>query len=329
MNYNFTEQSVTACENFCKFTGVWQKNDKDEIVSYGTVSWFEIGFTGECIKLLADIRGEVLFYVDDVQVSPMSSFGGENKCEYYFAAQNGELTEHILKICIRSTGRIFLRALALPKGERFFHTPDKTYIQFIGDSITHCCPGFSSATPEALGVDYSVVAFCGMSLKDGWGWYGIPEDVKVRPGMESMYYKLEWPDETYDFTDYKFEFCRVPNALVLFLGTNDYLNSEKDRKNGNLEIFVDAYCRFVKRLLDNYPNSEIFIMKAFTDSLFRNEAIEKAYNRICTVTDKARLIDSDKWEVEISGDGTHPTEKGYGQITEHMVEYLRKNLLRG
>lgn len=318
-NSDFSEQPITSCDNYCKFIGVWQKNDKDEIVSYGTVSWFEVGFTGECLRLCAHYCGEVLFYVDDKAAMP--TITKENV--YYFSAASGE---HILKICIRNMGRIYLRSLAVLNHQRLFRTPDKTYIQFIGDSITRNCPGFSSSTPKALGVDYSIVAYSGMSLKDGWGWYEIPESVKVRPGMESQYFKLEWPNETYDFTDYKFEFCKIPDALVIFLGTNDYLNSEEHRKNGNLEAFADAYCRFVQNLRKVYPTSKIFIMKALTDPLFRNEAIKAAYGRICSVVDNVKLIESDEWEVEISGDGTHPSEQGYRQITDYMVEYLRSNL---
>ncbi len=319
MNSDYSERLITESDNVCKFTGIWQKNEKNEIVSYGTVSWFEVGFTGECLKLCAVCSGEVLFFVDDNATVPKS---GQDD-DYYFTSDNGK---HILKICIRSTGRIHIRSIAVPVNQHLFRTPDKTYIQFIGDSITHSCPGFSSSVPEALGVDYSVVAYCGMSLKDGWGWYEIPENVKVRPGMESQYFKLEWPNETYDFTDYKFEFCRIPDALIVFLGTNDYLNSEDDRKSGNLDIFADAYCRFVKKLYENYPTTEIFIMKAFSDPLFRNEAIEAAYNRICSIVDDCELIESDKWNVEISSDGTHPSKYGYGQITDYMVKYLRCRL---
>ena len=57
--------------DICKYTGMWQKQKYyDEITSYGTTAYFEIGFTGDIIMLDADVRGDVKFLLDQKEVFP-------------------------------------------------------------------------------------------------------------------------------------------------------------------------------------------------------------------------------------------------------------------
>ena len=61
---------ISARNDACKYLGIWQENDAKEVVSYGTISWFEIGFTGECIRLHIRWVGDVEFFLDGVSVRP-------------------------------------------------------------------------------------------------------------------------------------------------------------------------------------------------------------------------------------------------------------------
>lgn len=309
-------KSISVKDDACKYIGIWQQNNEDEVVSYGTVSWFKIGFSGQDIVLDIKILGKVIFYLDNQVVFPKKI--GENIIQ--FKTTSGK---HVLKIKITPDSRVFLKGIEIPKNETVFKTEDKPYFQFIGDSITYKFPGYSSIVGDMLDVDYSIVAYCGMSLKDGWGWYKISDDIKVRPGMESMYFKLERPHETYDFTDYNFEFLSIPDALIIALGTNDYLNSKNQKENGNIDEFVKSYLLFVEKLRNTYPDARVYILKPFNESYCRDEAVTKAYEVISKRLGNAVLIDSINWNVEISSDGTHPTEKGYLEIAENLVEFLR------
>ena len=154
-------KNINALNNCFKYTGVWQ-NDNSVAVSYGTVSFLEFGFTGRNITLNAKPVGEVVFNLDGEVFSPVVL---EEKI--IFKVSCGK---HILKIKTTPEARVFFTGVTIPKNENVFKTENKKYIQFIGDSITYKYPGYSSVTGDILGVDYSVVAYCGMSLKDGWGW---------------------------------------------------------------------------------------------------------------------------------------------------------------
>ena len=306
---------ISARDDACKYLGIWQENDAGEVVSFGTVSWFEIGFTESCIRLHMRWVGAVEFFLDGAAVEPMASGDGV----YAINTCSGE---HILKIKTVPDARVFLREIEVSDGASVFRVPDRWYVQFIGDSITYKYPGYSSVSAEMLGVDYSVVAYGGMSLRDGWGWYPLPEGVCHRPGMESMYFKLERPHETMQFTNYKLDFLREPNALVIALGTNDYLNSQEQRAKGHLEEFVASYLGFAERLRGIYPDAKIYLLKPFNESCFRDEAVSKAYRAIEEKLGNVELIESMKWTVEISEDGTHPSDKGYLEIAQNLTQYL-------
>ncbi len=310
------DRNISIRDNACKYLGVWQENEAGEVVSYGTVSWFEIGFTGSRILLNLRKVGDVEFFADGEAITPKTL--GDDALEIEVG-----LGKHILKIKTVPDARVFLKSIQIPEGETVFRTPDRKYIQFIGDSITYKYPGYSSTAGEMLGVDYSVVAYGGMSLKDGWGWYPLREGVSFRPGMESMYFKLERPHEAVTFTDYKLDFLRIPDVLVIALGTNDYLNSQEQRDKGHIEAFVTAYLGFAERLRGIYPNAKIYMLKTFTESYCRNEAITAAYKAILSKLGNVELIDSLSWKVEISDDHTHPTDRGYAEIAQNLTDYLR------
>ena len=294
-----------------KLTGIWQERNEG-ISSYGTIAFLEVGFSGENLILDCEIIGNAIFYFDGNETAPDITENG-----LYFS---GKSAKHILKVKVYGDGHFCFRS-AVTDG--FFLKPEKNkYIHFIGDSITHAYPGFASVAAESLGWDYSVVAECGMALVDGWGWYEIPPFMKERIGMETRYFQLESCRETGERNLCNFAALRKPDIVVIFLGTNDYLNSEKSRQCGNVEIFAEHYLCFVSKLRNLYPNSDFYILKGITDTLCRNEAIESAFKLISKQIDNSFLIPSDKWDIEICKDGTHPTQYGYKQIADNLIRYL-------
>ena len=65
-------QIILFDDSAFKYTGVWQENDKGEIVSYHTSAQLEFGFTGSEIKLYAKTENEenILFLLDGDEISP-------------------------------------------------------------------------------------------------------------------------------------------------------------------------------------------------------------------------------------------------------------------
>jgi hypothetical protein len=209
----------------------------------------------------------------------------------------------------------------------FLEAEAQPYIHFIGDSITHAYPGFASATGEALGVDYSVVAHPGMSLVDGWGWYTPIDGQEERIGMESNYFQLETPDVSSTFTPHSFAYGRKPDVIVIYLGVNDYLTEGSNFNEENPEIFAGKYVNFVQRLRQIYPQTPVVILQChLPDRTIRINAIADAYARMCQLWDDVSLIDTNLWNVDISSDGVHPSQKGYAQMAERMTDILKTML---
>ena len=298
----------------CKYTGIWQKHKYfDEIVSYGTTAFFEIGFTGAELLLDADVKGDVMFMIDGKQVAPIY----DNL--FVFSASD---SRHTLKIKIYNDSHIAIRKMFIEANGEFFKIPDKRYIQFIGDSITNCQPGFTLSFAEKTGWDHSNVSQGGMSLCDGFGWYTLPSWSNERIGMESRYFQLEGVYDSPESTPYEFTYCRQPDDIVIFLGTNDYMRTPEHRQNGNFERFVRAYVEFVGKIRKHYPNANIYIMKRVSGVGFCNEAIDEVYKKLCA-DKKIKLLPSHEWGIEISADNVHPTSNGYVQITDKLIEILK------
>ena len=299
-----------------KYVGVWQENEEHQLVSYWNRSVAEIGFSGDVVVIQGTAEKPVTFCVDGGEM-----LRGIPEGETVLTVGPGE---HVLRIITKGESRLRLAGIAVKAGEYVFRTPDKPYLQFIGDSITDACPGYSYSTGENLDVDYSVRAYSGMSLRDGWGWYPVPEGM-VRPGMESMYYQLKGPLDT-NRVPYRITYCRQPDAFVIFLGTNDYLDSESDQNAGHVEIFAETYDRFVTGLASRYPKARFFLLQGLSDKYCRREGILKAWQRMAAHLPQVTLVPSDQWQPEISADGTHPSPKGYMELAEKLTAYLIREM---
>jgi hypothetical protein len=295
--------------------GHWQENSEGELVSYKRIAMAAICFCGTQITVNARLDGAAQWYMDDVQAEPLAAGDG-----FQFCTEHGE---HRLKVVLVSPCRMYLRG-AQTNGE--FLTPEKRpYIHFIGDSITHAYPGFASAAGEALGVDYSVTAHCGMSLVDGWGWYPLIDGLKERVGMQSNYFQLETPDVSGVFTPCRFEYSAVPDVIVIYLGVNDYLTEGPTFKEDHPDIFAQNYTAFVRKLRQLYPDVPVVMLQChLPNRTIRINAIADAYGRISREMDQVSLTDTHLWNVAVCADGVHPSEAGYNQLATRMADILKK-----
>lgn len=295
------------------FAGFWQENHGGELVSYKRVAMVTVSFQGTEITVNARLEGTAKWFVDEKSMEPLATEEG-----FRFCVPAGN---HRLKAILVSPDRMYLRG-AQTDGV-FLEVEEKPYIHFIGDSITHAYPGFASATGEALGVDYSVVAHCGMSLVDGWGWYPLTNGLKERVGMQSNYFQLETPDVTSVFTPCRFAYGRKPDVIVIYLGVNDYLTEGPTFKEENPEIFAETYVAFVQRLRKIYPEIPVVMLQChLPDRTIRIAAIADAYARIRRELDGVTLTDTHLWDVAVCPDKVHPSEEGYGQMAAKMTDIL-------
>ncbi|MBQ1186676.1 MAG: SGNH/GDSL hydrolase family protein [Clostridia bacterium] len=301
-----------------KYTGVWQDNIEEEIVSYGAVAFAEIGFSGSVLEVIGRIFKNATFIIDGGETKPTKTRNG-----FKFSLNGGN---HTLKIRMVERAHFHLKGIKIEADAEVFTTENKPYIHYIGDSISFAYPGFSASSAEKLGLDYSVVAQCGMSLVDGWGWYKMHPDAISRRGMESTYFGLEDGQESATLTPYKFEYLRKPDIIVIFLGTNDYLDMPNDEYRGNIDIFAKHYLAFVKKIRNIFKDVPIFMLQALTDSHCRRRAIKVAYDLINSELDNVTLLSSDEWGVEISKDGTHPSPDGYAHMGECLAKVLKEKI---
>ncbi|MEE0928516.1 MAG: SGNH/GDSL hydrolase family protein [Acutalibacteraceae bacterium] len=303
-------------ENFV-FTGIWQENGKDEIVNYKTAAFFEIGFTGTLVTLVSNRDNVIEAYIDGKKVDPMPC---GNK--YQYEAGKGE---HLLKVCIRLENHLKLKGIEIGDEEKVFAPPSRPYIHIIGDSITQAYPGYSTVLGENWGGDYSIVAQGGMAVCDGFGWYTIPQGMDARVGMESNYFKLEFPFENINSGDYRFTYCRQPDVVTVYLGTNDFLDNPTHWENGNLDIFYPKYATFLARIREHYPKARIYVLNALSDKMFRRQGIEKAFEEACKTVDNIYLLNIQDWGIEVSEDGTHPSLAGYTDMGLKLAKYIKED----
>ena len=319
-----TEKFIPFNDGAFKYTGVWQSDNGSEIISYHTAAQLEFGFNGSEIKLKAKSMSAeyVEFWLDGERITP------EAKSDKLFVIRTSD-SSHTLKIIMTRHSKLRFWGVYLDEEKALFRTDDNKYIQFIGDSITDAYPGFSTTVANNLGVDYSIVSLCGISLVNKWGWYKLLDGANERIGMESTYFSLNNPQEIICPPEYRFENCRIPDAFVVYLGTNDYISREEQKAEGNCEIFAKKYFDFIGEIRKRFGNKPICILQTHRQDPIRKEAIENAYKLMDTKFMNLHLLDCYNWGVELQSDGVHPTKNGYETLAEKVTEYIKnKNILK-
>lgn len=306
-------------ENFL-FTGVWQENDKAQIVSYKLSAMAEVGFTGSRIDLICSGGGEgIRWFIDEEEVAPEIIDSG-----YRFDTSPGK---HSLKLIVRLGDRIYINGVEINEGESLCLPKKRPYIHFIGDSITEAKRSYAFQCVEDLDADYCIIAKGGMAVCDGFGWYMQPTKPYGDPdrlGMETMYWKLADMGYIEDLGDYNFKYCRTPDVISVFLGTNDYLDKPADEEAGNIEKFAEHYAAFIERVRAQFPTAPILILQALSDKYCRVRGIYAAFDIIKDRVENCYLVESNKWGIEISEDGTHPTQVGYDDMGMKLAAYIKK-----
>jgi len=296
------------------FFGKWQEEDK-VLSTYGTICFVKLVFQGDCVGIVGKSNTPIEVLLDS-EKHALDIDG-----EVFFRTFPG-IHRLTLKICFQSAFSI-----AGIRAENLLSDPapsKKPYIKFIGDSITNAYPGFVGAAASLLDCHYSCDSVGGMSLCDGWGW---PKEKSPKVGMESFYFRASRDQFDLHFDPYAFGYDASPDALVVFLGTNDYLDCPEDKADGNVPHFARHYAAFIERLSSLYPSAAIYILEPLSDKYCRQEGIEAAFALMKeALSGRVTLIPTHNWGIELSPDGTHPSGKGYTDLGIKMANYLAEKL---
>lgn len=313
---------ISFKNNAFTYTGVWQSDNSDEILSYSTASQLSFGFIGGFVELFyRKISGNnVKIYLDGERIEAQKS----DKDSYIITANEAE---HQIKFIIEQHSQIAFKGIVVENAGNIFQIKNNYYIQFIGDSITDAYPGFSRKTAISLNADYSIVSACGMALVDRWGWYKLPENSEYRIGIETLYFSIGTHLQPKSLSKYRFEKCRTPDLFVIFVGTNDYINAAEQKIRGNLEVFAEKYLSFIGKIRGIFPEKPIVILNDINKNEYRMEAIERAVSCISKQHSNIYMIDSNDWNVETFENDVHPTENGYDTMAKELTKAI-KNIIR-
>ena len=206
------------------------------------------------------------------------------------------------------------------------------FLEFYGDSILNgsnvrmggssvsnsdATQAFGWLTAEALNADMNLIGCGGLGLTANKRSFFMRDIVEYAGAQYSLdtnaaggYLLTHVP---------KYDFKRVPDAVIFEIGVNDGGNCAKEPFKTELTAILDI-------LRKNYGNDvPIVFLLGYTSSTAYNKAIptvieslggEKANLHICWVSNAAASVD-------VGGDGTHPNIETAARMAEELTAYLK------
>lgn len=274
--------------------------------------------------------------VDDMITQPEKS--------YTFATDNSDVK--IVKLSETAMSCFAVKEISVKGGEIAPAENKKLFVEFVGDSIT-CGYGvddedkmhhFSTATEdvtkayayrtaEALGADYSMVSISGYGIVSGYTEGDEPVKAQTIP---QYYEKLGFSYGDFGLDkphNYKWDFPRQPDLIVVNLGTNDdsYCKDNADKQNE----YREGYVEFLKKIRSNNPDAKILCtLGIMGDRLF--PVIERAVSDYTAETgdsniDTMRFTPQSEAEDGIAAD-YHPSAKTHAKAAEKLTEKIQELL---
>lgn len=201
------------------------------------------------------------------------------------------------------------------------------HIEFIGDSITAWNNGYSWLVPAALNTEGSRIAYPGIALRDGFGYYQVNPPLH---GMESAYFKnsLSGYGTTGDWNFAASPYS--PNLIVINLGTNDFAAIQYNPTL--VTAFQTSFQSLIQNVRARHATARIFVLRPFSISAANVQtAIQNATQAVITAGDnRVHYVDTSSWNVAIiPGDGIHPSDAGHVTIKDRLVTLLTPYLTGG
>ncbi len=135
----------------------------------------------------------------------------------------------------------------------------------------------------------------------------------------------------------------MPDVIIVYLGTNDFMFGVSPTYNGNIQIlkeqsFTYAYDLMLDKIKSNYPDAEIFCCTLCTAYMEKDPSFSFSEERWNSTMEEfnaiirrkaeekgAHLIDLyDHGTAYDSMEGCHPTAKGMETLSELMIKEMEK-----
>ncbi len=312
-SHGATPHDGSLSDSNIRFIGRWDRRDPGLAHSYWGGAYLRVGFTGTKISAKVEGGNEMVAIIDDqparyvdgtgtvaLNASPLRS--GKHTLLLGSAGQNPEVK---------------LQGLELDHGATTLGVPERKLIEFVGDSIT-AMPGkgggnvgnYSWLTAESLNCDHTQIAFSGVALNTGMGFF------TGKIGFDQYYFQWQNPNhanrEAWDFSYH-------PQYVVVNLGTNDV------KPNGTrpgAEEFTVSYRNFLSAIRQKLPDATIAAMRPFGG--FQAGAIRQAVRNRNTAGDhNVKYIDTTGWlQKDDFSDGIHPNPAGHAKVAALLSKIL-------
>ena len=239
---------------------------------------FGFRFNGPYCSIFASLsdpaaHNYLQYTVDGIYYRRIKISGNTSRSYEIAGLGKGEHTIWIYKATEATTGPVFIQKIA---GHEIIalKVPDRTLIEFIGNSITCGAAADPSEVPcgtgeyhdqhnayyaygprvaRMLSVNFILSSVSGIGIYRTWNTNG--------PSMPQVYEKTDFlvnSKRNWDFKTYS------PRVVSIALGTNDF--SDGDGRTPRLPfdsvVFVNNYIRFVELVKSKYPNARIALLSS-------------------------------------------------------------------
>lgn len=139
-----------------------------------------------------------------------------------------------------------------------------------------------------------------------------------------------------------------PDVIMIYLGFNDWANfvdidgrhqKSKEKVNGNMSVFSEAYRAMLTQIKENYPKAEVWCItlnqskclnqpKFFFSDWERYRGKIDGYNEVIRLVAKecqCKVVDIYQYEKPYDSiDGAHPNAEGMKTIAELVIKEIEK-----
>ena len=298
------EPGISFADPDVRYIGRWDRSGGTSAHGFWSCAYLRVGFTGTTIKvklaggagMFASLDGKpcrVFNGGGTVDLTPEPLAAGAHTLLLAADGQNHELQ---------------VEGFILDPGSVSQAVPERPLIEFIGDSIT-ACPGkeapswtnYAWLTGESLGCDHTQIAFSGVALVTGNGFFGD------KTGFDQWYFQR---GNCYHPKDVPWWFSYHPRIVVINLGTNDV----KDGKRSATYEYAASYAKFIAAVRAKNPAATIVAVRPFGGALA--DGVKSAVAKVNAAGDRnVRYLDTTGWLGEGDySDGIHPTRDGHAKV---------------
>jgi hypothetical protein len=241
-----------------------------------------------------------------------------------FGEEQGEHNVRVLKQTEAKRSLCTITAVTLTGILEEAPADKQFYIEFIGDSITSgtgifgnsttggidgtelqdATSNYAFQTAEALGADFSLVSCSSIGICSGWNSY-----------IEKQYYPCA---SYFRDTEEKYDFERVPDLVVINLGTNDQTKGCKDKD------FKERVEELVNLVRDSY-GEKVEILWIYDMMNYGKQDLVLA--TLDEMGGELMGLYTLKVKRDNNGGTSHPDLKAHGIVAQQLIEFIEDNYL--